>query len=110
MNIVLMKFAVVLFALSNILQECTTPIFRIGIGDHRITTHPPSVRMARTKQTARKSTGGKAPRMMLACKSAQQFRSFMTSQQSASYATTSSTPAQKTSYLVRLTRIKCYYV
>ena len=60
-------------------------------------------RMARTKQTARKSTGGRAPRQMLACHSAQQFRSYMTSQQSASYATASSSaPATKTSYLVRL--------
>jgi len=38
--------------------------------------------MARTKQTARKSTGGKAPRKQLATKSARQFKSFMTSQQS----------------------------
>jgi len=37
--------------------------------------------MARTKQTARKSTGGKAPRKQLATKSAREFRSFMTSQQ-----------------------------
>jgi len=37
--------------------------------------------MARTKQTARKSTGGKAPRKQLATKSARNFRSFMTSQQ-----------------------------
>ena len=38
--------------------------------------------MARTKQTARKSTGGKAPRKQLATKSARGFRQFMTSQQS----------------------------
>ena len=37
--------------------------------------------MARTKQTARKSTGGKAPRWQLATRSAREFRSFMTSQQ-----------------------------
>ena len=37
--------------------------------------------MARTKQTARKSTGGKAPRKQLATRSCQSFRSFMTSQQ-----------------------------
>jgi len=38
--------------------------------------------MARTKQTARKSTGGKAPRKQLATKSARGFRQFMTSPQS----------------------------
>eukprot|EP00036_Acanthoecidae_sp_10tr_P023279 CAMPEP_0206328954 /NCGR_PEP_ID=MMETSP0106_2-20121207/22944_1 /ASSEMBLY_ACC=CAM_ASM_000206 /TAXON_ID=81532 /ORGANISM="Acanthoeca-like sp., Strain 10tr" /LENGTH=763 /DNA_ID=CAMNT_0053761647 /DNA_START=11 /DNA_END=2297 /DNA_ORIENTATION=+ len=37
--------------------------------------------MARTKQTARKSTGGKAPRKQLATKSARSFRGFMRSQQ-----------------------------
>ena len=37
--------------------------------------------MARTKQTARKSTGGKAPRKQLATQSARGFRQFMTSQQ-----------------------------
>ena len=37
--------------------------------------------MARTKQTARKSTGGKAPRKQLATKSARQFRSYMVGQQ-----------------------------
>ena len=55
--------------------------------------------MARTKQTARKSTGGKAPRQQLACKSPSQYRQFMTSQQAATYQTSSSTPATKTSYL-----------
>lgn len=38
--------------------------------------------MARTKQTARKSTGGKAPRKQLATRCASQFKSFMTTQQS----------------------------
>lgn len=38
--------------------------------------------MARTKQTARKSTGGMAPRKQLATKSARKFRDYMTSQQS----------------------------
>jgi len=38
--------------------------------------------MARTKQTARRSTGGKAPRKQLATKAARSFRQFMTSQQS----------------------------
>jgi len=37
--------------------------------------------MARTKQTARRSTGGKAPRKQLATKAARSFRSYMTSQQ-----------------------------
>ena len=64
----------------------------------------PVIAMARTKQTARKSSGGKAPRVLLATKSAKSFRSYMTSQQSASYATTSSSSsstANKTSYIVR---------
>lgn len=39
--------------------------------------------MARTKQTARKSTGGRAPRKQLATRSSRQFRNFLTSQQSA---------------------------
>lgn len=38
--------------------------------------------MARTKQTARKSTGGKAPRKQLATNSTRGLRSFMTTQQS----------------------------
>ena len=38
--------------------------------------------MARTKQTARKSTGGKAPRRQLASQSRKQLRHFFTSQQS----------------------------
>ncbi|XP_065174672.1 uncharacterized protein LOC135804677 [Sycon ciliatum] len=37
--------------------------------------------MARTKQTARKSTGGKAPRRLQQASSAAQFRSFMTGRQ-----------------------------
>ncbi len=59
--------------------------------------------MARTKQTARKSSGGKAPRGMLQATSARQFRQFMTSRQQATYSSASSSPAQqqKTSYLVR---------
>ena len=55
--------------------------------------------MARTKQTARKSSGGKAPRKLMACKSPAQFRQYMTSQQAATYQTSSSTTASKTSYL-----------
>lgn len=39
--------------------------------------------MARTKQTARKSTGGMAPRMQLATNSSRGLRNFFTSQQSA---------------------------
>jgi hypothetical protein len=46
--------------------------------------------MARTKQTARKSTGGKAPRKQLATKAARQFKGFMRSQQSAGRAGSSS--------------------
>ena len=38
--------------------------------------------MARTKQTARKSTGGKAPRKQLACKSSRALRAYFTAQQS----------------------------
>lgn len=38
--------------------------------------------MARTKQTARKSTGGMAPRKQLATSSSRSFRQFLTSQQS----------------------------
>jgi hypothetical protein len=38
--------------------------------------------MARTKQTARKSSGGAAPRRQLATTSTSSFRSFLTSQQS----------------------------
>jgi len=37
---------------------------------HTHTTHKPQKKMARTKQTARKSTGGKAPRKQLATKAA----------------------------------------
>ena len=39
--------------------------------------------MARTKQTARKSTGGKAPRKQLATRAARSFKGYMTSQQKA---------------------------
>ena len=46
--------------------------------------------MARTKQTARKSTGGKAPRKQLATKAARSFKGFMRSQQSAGRAGSSS--------------------
>jgi len=42
--------------------------------------------MARTKQTARKSTGGKAPRKQLATRAARDLRNFMTSQQSVGHA------------------------
>ena len=55
--------------------------------------------MARTKQTARKSTGGKAPRQLLACKSPSQFRQYMTSQQAATFHSPGSQEAKKTSYL-----------
>ena len=57
--------------------------------------------MARTKQTARKSSGGKAPRKMLACTSKKQFRQFMLGQQAATYGGVG-TPGspQQTSYLV----------
>ncbi|KAI8812080.1 hypothetical protein BJ742DRAFT_80244 [Cladochytrium replicatum] len=51
--------------------------------------------MARTKQTARKSTGGKAPRAVLNSTSAAGFRSYMTSQQ----ATSHDANATKTSFL-----------
>ena len=54
--------------------------------------------MARTKQTARKSTGGKAPKKLLACKSPSQFRQYMTSQQAATFQTPGQ-EAEKTSYL-----------
>ena len=37
--------------------------------------------MARTKQTARKSTGGKAPRKQLASRTPHELRRYMTSQQ-----------------------------
>mmetsp|Transcript_5799 Transcript_5799/g.8761 ORF Transcript_5799/g.8761 Transcript_5799/m.8761 type:complete len:725 (-) Transcript_5799:170-2344(-) len=46
--------------------------------------------MARTKQTARKSTGGKAPRKQLASKSAKAFRSYMGSGQTSSSSSASS--------------------
>ncbi|KAI6647128.1 Von Willebrand factor type A domain containing protein [Oopsacas minuta] len=55
--------------------------------------------MARTKQTARKSSGGKAPRKLLACKSPTQFRQYMTSQQAVSYQTSNNENTAKTSYL-----------
>ena len=56
--------------------------------------------MARTKQTARKSTGGKAPRKQLATKSAREFRSFMTSQQSVGHsAAAASSGAKKASFI-----------
>eukprot|EP00966_Prymnesium_polylepis_P321885 7378173-Prymnesium_polylepis.1 len=38
--------------------------------------------MARTKQTARQSTGGKAPRKQLATRASRDLRTFLTSQQS----------------------------
>ena len=57
--------------------------------------------MARTKQTARKSTGGKAPRMQLATKSARAFRSYMTSQQQVGRASANrvGAAAKKTSFI-----------
>ena len=60
--------------------------------------------MARTKQTARKSTGGKAPRRLLATKSAQQFRAYMTGRQAAGFqkgfSASQAKEEKKTSYLV----------
>ena len=41
-----------------------------------------ALHMARTKQTARKSTGGKAPRRQLATTASRELRTFLTSQQS----------------------------
>ena len=58
--------------------------------------------MARTKQTARKSTGGMAPRRQLATRVSRDFRSFMTSQQSvgtAVRANPSDAVRQRTSFL-----------
>ena len=57
--------------------------------------------MARTKQTARKSTGGKAPRLQLATKSARAFRSYMTSQQQVGRASANrvGAAAKKTSFI-----------
>ena len=52
--------------------------------------------MARTKQTARKSTGGKAPRKQLATRSAHSFRRFMTSQQAVGNATFGGSSGTKT--------------
>lgn len=46
--------------------------------------------MARTKQTARKSTGGKAPRMQLASSGSSGLRNFFQSQQAAGHSTSSS--------------------
>lgn len=67
--------------------------------------------MARTKQTARKSTGGKAPRRVMATKSARQFRSFMTGRQatgfvkkSAKFGASAPKEEKKTSYLVSFER------
>ena len=51
--------------------------------------------MARTKQTARKSTGGKAPRRQLATKAARSFRSYMCSQQSVGNAVFGSASKEK---------------
>ena len=53
--------------------------------------------MARTKQTARKSTGGKAPRKQLATQSVRQFKSFMTSQQSVGRVSAGGSAASKKS-------------
>ena len=57
--------------------------------------------MAKTKQTARKSSGGRAPRRQLAVRSAQAFRSYMTSQQSVgnAYWGGSDNEKKKTSFL-----------
>lgn len=57
--------------------------------------------MARTKQTARKSCGGKAPRKMMAAGSAQQLRQFLTGRQVASHApsTGGGVKQEKVSYI-----------
>ncbi|XP_062501858.1 uncharacterized protein LOC134178963 [Corticium candelabrum] len=71
--------------------------------------------MARTKQTARKSTGGKAPRRLLAAKSPSQFRAFMTGRQASGFSSkrptsgaTSSKQEKKTSYLNYENMFYCY--
>jgi len=64
--------------------------------------------MARTKQTARKSCGGKAPRKMMAATSSQQLRSFLTGRQMLTYASPSTAKQQKTSYLVCLSP-RCWF-
>ena len=56
--------------------------------------------MARTKQTARKSTGGKAPRRQLASSTSRDVRSFMTTQQQVGVASRGGeAAAETTSYL-----------
>lgn len=55
--------------------------------------------MARTKQTARKSTGGKAPRKQLATQSARSFRHFMTTQQSTGASASGGGGDKKTSFI-----------
>ena len=56
--------------------------------------------MARTKQTARKSTGGKAPRKQLATRASRDLRTFLTSQQSTGTALRAGAKVQRaTSYL-----------
>lgn len=52
--------------------------------------------MARTKQTARKSTGGKAPRKQLAARGASSFKAYMTSQQALGNAVVVGAPANST--------------
>ena len=54
--------------------------------------------MGRTKQTARKSSGGKAPRQLLACTSPTLFRQYMTGQQAATFHSPGG-KTEKTSYL-----------
>merc|ERR1712014_365323 len=48
----------------------STPLHHPHLPFHQQPQHHPSTKMARTKQTARKSTGGKAPRKQLAAKAA----------------------------------------
>lgn len=55
--------------------------------------------MARTKQTARKSTGGKAPRKQLATRSARSFRHFMTTQQSSGASSSGGRGQKKISFI-----------
>lgn len=56
--------------------------------------------MGRTKQTARISSGGNAPKKLMQCATQQSYRQFMTGQQQATYAgTAQSKKNQVTSYL-----------
>jgi len=67
--------------------------------DWNLNAHLTASRMARTKQTARKSTGGKAPRMQLATQASCDLRAFMTSQQSLGAAQRDASAPRQASYL-----------